>query len=331
MKKKLWMTLILLVAIVQIGCTPSTKTDNNTSKVKKSVEKENQTDTYEEYLQTELIPQYGISAAQQKGFLSQDIILNAKSNWLNPEGIFTADISDWNDDGEDELLLIRFEEYDRASYDNNVIYYQMILSYYSYDKNHQIKKTDETVAKMKTPDTKEFLATLSSNISVQESVYLTQVKDTSFGTGLFIQMYCSGGLFSDGQSVDYLVFAIKNNKIQPEAGFLQTDGGSTGFEYSGLLFKDNEIISSETLYKEDDYDYNESDKYFIKAVTDFFAKSNIQIHVSQNNVFDVREDIMKNNENSKKISSFHVTCDAGNQENNYFFERKDDIGLINTQ
>ena len=120
---------------------------------------------------------------------------------------------------------------------------------------------------------------------------------------LMCEMYSLTHAYADGSSREYWAVTYKNNEWQYAGSFSQTDGGSTGFEFTGYEFE-NGICKNSALYFSDYGNNGETVSLydsFSDAITAFFEKLGIFLtnDVSMNPDVDSGTILSENNDRTE--------------------------------
>lgn len=277
MKKKFVLCLSLLAtACICFGCGDGTKTDTDNKTEIKVEEKKENSGNYYDYIQNELIPQYGLSELNQEGQADlsyPDCFPNGE--WLNPTGIVSASIDDFNGDGEKDMLLIRFVEQGVDEYSQKKLFVPQ-MEFYTMEDKTVTKKSELKLYYEEKNQGYSYEKTFSAieTLNVRYSI----AKIDSY----FIIEDCRNGVISDGLQKNYWILTLDSDEIYPIAGFIQTGGGSTSFAFSQKqLDKNWNPVREILLFADEDAEIdNENPKYasFEEALTAFFSEYGISIN-----------------------------------------------------
>lgn len=301
-------------------CEETTEiSDEKVNSESESVSKEkeiNYEEEYYSYIKSELIPKYGLSNINS----TQGIMKNPYDNWLNPSGILSAKIYDFDNDGVKELFLIRIEEAPEKVniYNNQCSEYYFYAEVYSLvDDNIQL--LDKLLLTTYNENDKKTLR-LNSNQFSNQGIFVNMVSVDDNNYIVFEDNFIIR-TFANGSNNDYWVLQYKNNKLNKVLSFTQTAGGSSEFEYTGYIFDSDNLTSKELLYSEW-YEHQGSYESFNEALKVFFSKINIQIDDS----FEYRpmdNSILSSENKIEKIFEYHVrNINSDFNLNQYTFERE---------
>lgn len=213
----------------------------------------------------ELISEHGIFKESQSGTMHK-----WDDEWMNPTGILSATILDFDSDGEEEMLVCYTEP---SSSDKK--YYQIVMDMY--------EVTNGTVV---LADSMPFS---SANNMYGEGIQLTRSQGNSILLDLHVVklngkkcLLCENeeiATFSDGCFQDYWVVVYQNDKLQYRGSFTQTDGGDEMFEYTGYEFEDGKLINSQLYYNEGYPTFGNKPLYndLSTSVAAFFSKMGISV------------------------------------------------------
>lgn len=266
-------SLFITITPYKIGTITITGTTSNniTASCDITITNNNKTDVKdsEKYFQntlTELVSTYGLFKTNQSGTMH-----NTEDKWLNPNGVISATILDFDSDGFDEMLVC-YADSSAASEG----YVQIIMNMYEIIDKKVILE-----------DSVPFIQWKNNN-QAYDPIQLIQFCNSLFSVnairknGIYY-IICEKSLlaqaFANGSSQNYWVLVYQNNKLQYSSSFSQTAGGSSGFVYTGYEFKYGIVNDSKVYYNQSySYDgYGESPLYsdFNTAIKEFFKKFNI--------------------------------------------------------
>lgn len=192
---------------------------------------------FQAYIQWELIPAYGLFETPQQGEMRTH-----EDKWLKPSGILSADISDLDRDGEEELLLLRMQKEGEG--------YSLQMDVYERVNGEAVLADSKPAA----PYIEEREDT-SGGQYLSENCWTTILWDVTAveaqaATYLVCESQQVWNYFSNGASQDYWAFVYNGQEIQYACSFTQTAGGSSDFAYHGYEFQEGNLKNGELLYSE---------------------------------------------------------------------------------
>lgn len=277
---------------------------------------------------SELISEYGIFDANQSGTMRE-----SDDEWLEPTGVMSATILDFDLDGSDEMLVCVAEAAEDCenSYSGSDDAYHIVMYMYENDEG-EVKQTDSMVlAAYK--ETEEYGieyvdVDLWKNYWTTGAISISAVlvHDTYY---FFCENYSVYSAFADGFHRDYWVLEYADGVLQYAGSFAQMGESSEGFAFEGYSFEDGICVSSDTYYN---YWWNcgwssvaALYRDLDEAITAFFGEYGIRIDSegvynpqtilsSENNVIAVLEfqNKMTEYDYDNHIHYFSVTLSRGN-------------------
>jgi len=276
--------LILCLSIIISGCkNASTESDIENSSL--SVDKENEevvisdTELFETYLKEVLIPQYGVLNRKQTGTMRVQ-----EDKWLDFNGILSSLIFDFDNDDNTELLICRSQENNSNNYKRNFILMEM------YEIHAGEVILSDSIPFSQYSDNASSLSCsveFSENFSLLCSLYsnIVNVNDNFY---IVCEDQQSASAFADGQNKNFWILQYFDDKFNYISSFYQSNGGSSGFEYTFYKFNNGEIFDKEVYYNEMyDYDSENEDKpkhkKFGDALSEYLKHHNMIINPEYKN------------------------------------------------
>lgn len=215
---------------------------------------------------SELISTYGVFNANQNGTMHK-----WDDEWLDPSGIISATVLDFDSDGEDEMLVCCMEPSS-----SNKGSYQIVMKMYEVI-NGIVVLADSLLfnAYHEFQDS----GVLLSPALWAEHLFNMHIVRLNGSCYLMCENESIWGTFADGFSQDYWIMAYQNNKLQYVGSFTQTGGGSSGFEYTGYEFENGKLVDSILYYNEEYPYYGGTPLYddFATGVAEFLKKFGISV------------------------------------------------------
>lgn len=242
-----------------------TQPATETISVKNEVDEEELKEAFSLKLE-ELKDTYSIFERNQSGNMG-----NPETAWFSPKGVMSGCVMDFDLDGQDEMAVFYTDIAD--AYQLN---YNMFLSIYEYyEGNVNIADDmllDSYIDTEYIPEPKGFL--WRPALWSEESVIIsTQVVN---GKNYIICEHSSeSSAFADGRSYNYWLLGYDEERLRYEASYTQTEGGSSGFEYTGYKFE-NGLESEDPLYYAMGFEDALYDDYN-KALTSYFKDYGLKV------------------------------------------------------
>lgn len=217
----------------------------------------NEVEMFQNYLETDLIPQYGVFDATQTGTISYSDITK---KWFDPNGILSASIFDYDSDDSKELLVIYTQEYDYG-YKINMDLYEI--------KNNQVLLADTHVFSSFNPRTPYPNIELNENLGHQIDINMSIV-EVDNEVFIVCETYINGSAVYEGTAPDFWILNYNGQEIQYTASLTKTAGGTSDFEYTIYAF-DNGSLKEATRQIYSNFDI---------LLTEFFSGYNIKLDLS---------------------------------------------------
>ncbi len=212
-----------------------------------------------------LYSKYGKLKSPQSGHLpdlSGELGYNTVNidKWLDPDGIVYGGIRDFDDDGDDELIVVRTDR-SRTHMDCwGVENIPLILEMYE-NTGGSVKETDEILfAPYSRFDAEPLEPYLGGNM-ITDVCYVMSLSEINNEKVLLCEEYASNH-FVDGLDQNYWGIRYDGNEFSYVLSFSQTEPmDSSYFSYIGFEFSNGELSDYNLLYDDryyeypDDYDY----------------------------------------------------------------------------
>lgn len=237
MKKYVSVVLVvLLVASLLVGCkkqNPTVQQFQGDSAQTNGVSSSDFKSAYDELVQT-----MGEVKPEQKG-----VVMSSAGVWLEPSGIIAHKIEDFDEDGEDEMLVVYTKE--NTSIEGYDIYMDM------YENNE---------GEIKLSDTMQFVSYHGDTADEFAGIYLRKAQTSEVFAKISVvktdsvYLLCENrmmeSVMGNGQTQDFWLVEYKNNELRYKAALTQTGGGSSDFEYTGHSFVNGELDEAFIYYNE---------------------------------------------------------------------------------
>ena len=228
---------------------------------------------------SELIDTYGLFDANQYG-----VMHTMDDAWMNPKGIMSATVLDFDSDGVDELLVC----YTKLTEDTNPYtgdYYRIVMNMYEVVDGEAVLADHVPFATYcdSQGSVVDEMAWLSeSQFDVETlSVHAVEVNGNVY---IMCEEYSLASSFADGMYKAYWMMEYTDGKLEYVCSFTQTGAGSSEFRYAGYDFSNGMLVDSNLYYCEDWYEgvdewNDEKPLYddFTLAITEFFKKYGIEL------------------------------------------------------
>ncbi|MGN0342013.1 MAG: hypothetical protein ACI4DO_04390, partial [Roseburia sp.] len=238
---------------------------------------------------SELMETYGVFAASQYG-----VMHTPDDTWMNPNGIMSATVLDFDSDGADEMLVCYTELAEDVNYYSHD-YYKIVMSMYE-------EMDGEAVLADQVPFSTycdwqygvvDDVARLSYCKSDDEALSLHSVQ-VDGNIYIMCEEYLLGRNFADGMYRAYWMMEYVDGNLEYVCSYAQLGVGSAEFQYAGYDFSDGTLVESNLYYCEGWYEGIEQwdediplyDDYTL-AITNFFKKYGIELNTSALKDYDV--------------------------------------------
>ncbi len=217
----------------------------------------------------ELTEEYGIFDSEQSGILTS----TGNEEWFDPTGILSATIMDLDEDGEDELLIFRNEEYEEryVGYLCEDMCYRTLAEVYEV-KNGEVVLASSITLKAYNDTENQVVLFKEQNCTVNFVVNAVLMDDGYY----FVCIYSSSATMADGGYGARWVIEYRDETLQYVCSWAPNGASSSGSDDYGYEFEDgvNTKITRYCFYKlaEDEdpnvevvmYETGDMDKFFAK-------------------------------------------------------------------
>ncbi len=237
MKKYISLILVVLVALC---CFASCKNSNSNVENFNGETKQNESLDNSSFVSaySERLKQMGMVKHEQKG-----VIISSEGVWLEPSGLIANARADFDNDGNDEMLVVYTKENSTA--DDYSIYMDMYE-----DQNGSVSVADTMKFVSYHGDEEDEFSGVHLKKSQTSEVFANlQIIETD-GVYLLCENRMSESVLGNGQTQDIWLVEYKDNKFKYKASFTQTSGGTSGFEYTGYNFVNGELDDAFVYYNE---------------------------------------------------------------------------------
>lgn len=220
---------------------------------------------FEEAL-SELVSVYGVFNANQSGIMRQ-----TSDRWLNPRGVISATIADFDQDDEKEMMVCRMEP-SEGSPDSC----ELVLGMYEVVQEEAVLADEVPFHAYN--DKWEERVSLSEAQWEDVSYYLNLVRSQN-RLYLMCEQENLAKVFADGQDRNYWTMVYEDGSWQYASSFTQTDGGSSGFAYTGYEFEEGALVNSQVYYDQEGRWRGSNPLYadFSTAIREFFGRQEIRL------------------------------------------------------
>lgn len=237
-------------------------------------------------------------------------ISDASTNWLSPTGTLGYTVSDFDNDGDDELLVAR------SVFVNGQTDAHIYLDMYE-QKHGNIKLAATKKFEPYLPENYN-AASLCTNLTADVSIHINVI-NVSGKNYIMCEEAQYYSAYSDGSTQNYWILEYTGNSYNYVASFSQTSGGSAYFEYTGYKFSAGSPAGSEIYYR--DYSFDTGGKYnhFGTALSDYFADFDIKISdyaaTSENPIYRYFSSILSPEIRLKKCCNIYNSSTTTDYEN----------------
>lgn len=214
---------------------------------------------------SDLISTYGVFRTNQSGVMS-----TTQDSWMNPGGVISATILDFDLDGEEEMMVC----YTEPSADMSGEYEIMLAMYEAAEGNAVLADKVPLVAYQEWNGAFR----LSGNQWMDIFLDVNAVRANGRCYIMFEERQIARA-FADGQDNNYWLMVYEDGKWNYAGSFTQDAIGSAGFSYTGYEFENGALVSSQVYYDEQSMWEGTSALYedFSVAITEFFGKFGIRL------------------------------------------------------
>lgn len=210
---------------------------------------------------------YGVFQAFQRGS-----VYSAQDNWLDPNGLMSADVLDLDTDGKAEMLACYTEPTETEGV------YQITMQVFE-EKDGKIFLADSMP--MGAYYVKDQENSWNSNASLSPAEWckhLLEMNAVWAGGNCYIvcEEYVLAQNFANGEDDNTWMVTYQNGSLKYVCSFTQTAGGSSGFVYTGYEFADGELADSAVYYNQENAEEGLYADY-ATAIRAFFEKFGVKI------------------------------------------------------
>lgn len=210
-------------------------------------------ETLQNYLETELIPQYGTAdlGTQIKEFENEDSYDDTYYFWTASAGLSDAKIYDLDQDGEEELLVFLLTKED--------------ITLYIYEaEEDEVRQTAEYTQK---------------RYSDMDGYDISWSLLTAKGTPYLFFSESGYGIFWDYSTTNAGLYRYDGNKLYAPLLIKQTQGGSSDFIHTAYQYNaDGELLNEEVVLDEDpEHESDRTSDYFCQRVAELFGTYGISL------------------------------------------------------
>lgn len=234
------------------------------------IQKENEAAAFKSEL-SELVSQYGIFNDKQSAIVDDSSI-----EWLDPQGVMSANVMDFDNDGASEMLVF----YSKPCTQDETMY-SIMMDMYEF-QNGVAELADSTIALGYVYASESASYGDSGMLCKDQGVdvgYCYNIANVN-GENLILcqdEEICS--LYCDGVYLEYWAMAYNGTKFQYRFDYAQNGPESDGFEYYGYEFKDGDVSNKKLCYSQ--YDDPSSDgSGYAKALTEYFKQYGVSTDVT---------------------------------------------------
>ncbi len=259
-----------------------------------TVWKDNKVQDFDTFVRETLLTENPM-VENQNAYLSEE-----NKEWLSPIGILGHTVYDFDNDGKDELLVVRSVFLKGKT--NAYIYLDM------YENKYGRVKLAATKAFSPYRADGDSLPSFTTSLTAELSIHLNVV-NTSGKNYIVCEESSFGSAFSQGCTTNYWMLEYKNNAFSYVASFTQTAGDTVGYEFTGYDFSAGAVSGSNIYYR--DYTYKDSSTldHFGTAVSDYFARFGIMVNdytkTSENTLYRYFNSILSPEFTVKKCCSIY--------------------------
>ncbi|MCD7818855.1 MAG: hypothetical protein LUH07_07365, partial [Lachnospiraceae bacterium] len=223
----------------------------------------------------ELVSQYGVFEAEQSGFMQW-----ASDKWLDPSGILSATILDFDSDGALEMLVCISEECPHQAMDYDYVSHQYHISMEVYEIENGMAVNlcstlfgayTESEYSSDNQDEVGFDEEMANNEYISANIF--EINEEYFIVCEAKSVYFA---FTIGQWQSYWIMKYNGVEFQYVGSLTQTAGGNGGYEYTAYSF-DNGLAVIDTLYYSEQNEHSGDALYnsIREAVRAFFGTYDI--------------------------------------------------------
>lgn len=271
--------------------------------------KNNNITSFKKYYSDVLKKKYGTFNSEQTG-----IMKSYSDRWLKLGGVMGAAVQDLDGDGKDELFVCISKNH--SSQDISQIFIQV---YEKKENNITLASEFEVTPYISgKEDNSNGGMTLSvSNWAEQALIVSLVIK----GDNRYIvcEQRQTWGAFADGRELDYWILKYKNNKLDYVNSYTQTNGGSSGFEYTCYQLRNGKVVSEQLFYSEEYENVKPKYSKYDVALNQYFKLVGIKTigNIEQNENI-LNKSIIAKSENRIELFRFNNKLLSGDYVNSVF-------------
>ncbi|MCR5237648.1 MAG: hypothetical protein K6E34_10655 [Lachnospiraceae bacterium] len=261
---------------------------------------------FTKYLEEELVPAYGVFRSPQEGVIrSNEMGERVDSEWLDPNGMFSASIYDFDKDGDEEMLIVVNREISKFAPPEDSDPTALSLVMYE-NENGEIHMSDAIVFGAGGEYDQEMYEDGDGEIHMSDATvfgtegeydqiikkrslsrdvwygirYAVSVTEIDGQVYLLCEDYTTALPLADGQDQNYWALTYHDKSLKYAWSFSQLGMASSGFEFGGYDYSDGECVRSEICFNEDEpekADEEYRDMYLDEALTTFLGKHGISV------------------------------------------------------
>lgn len=306
---KKWKVAVMLTAMGSLmllgGCKKNAPLDDEQNL--------NASQIYYDFIENELADALGIANISE-----QTVTIHSENdNWFDCTGILSAYMNDLDQDGVEDLLLLRMVEVgNQAGYENADSVYQMVASVYSIEEDAPVLQSETMIQR-----TEGDIIYFPSTYTMDEDIYVSAVEQDGV-TYIVFEEQCVANAFADGYTKNFWALTYADSRLDYAYQFVQDGVGSAGMTYTANTYEDGELKTSEIFF-----DMEEADSYeaYDEAVKDFFELQGLTVIYSN-----FEKSIFAGTGLQDEIMEFHIQVgeiDFENQNYPFNFRVEDKTNL----
>ena len=180
----------------------------------------------------DLISTYGEFERNQTGIMHKN-----DDEWLTASGVMSSTILDFDADGDNEMLVC-YAKSMNSDEDSCQFYMDMYEA-----KNDRVILADSIQLEPYQTNANWW------DVSLNKANWNSLLMDTNLlclndKYYIMCEYYSIWGIFGDGSAQGYWTMEYADEKLNYVCSFTQTEGGSSGFEFTGYDFKDGVLFNS---------------------------------------------------------------------------------------
>lgn len=249
------------------------------------VSKEKMTrDIYNQYIKETLIPKYGLADLSEFStnveinyyeHTSPNVGYSFEDREIKLEGVASAYINDMNDDGVDDMIVIRFRVGAETATVGDM--YDMLISAYTIE-NNKVKLLDEEEVGANhcfSMDNDFWPETIDAKEVADRNLYVSAITNGE-DKYIFLESIKLYEIGADGVYEYQLLYQLKDDKLEIPYSFQQSQYGSSQFYYVGYYYDKGILTYNEYAEEEGEY------KSYDEAVINFYLQRGIDVEPIEN-------------------------------------------------